>query len=63
MDILITAAVDVIKALLPELLQFLSEKANEPTTVEDALPDPARRSRLLAAVRLRRDAGSDGAGH
>ena len=55
--ILIPALADVGKALLPGLLQFLWEKAHEPTTVEDAAPDDARRQRLLAAVRLRRPAG------
>jgi hypothetical protein len=63
MDILITAAADILKALLPQLLSFFWEKAHEPTTVEDALPDADRRSRLLAAIRLRGRAGGDGAGH
>ena len=55
--ILIPAAADVAKALLPSLLQFIWEKAHEPTTVEEAAPDDARRQRLLAAVRLRRANG------
>ncbi len=55
--ILIPAAADVAKALLPSLLQFLWEKAHEPTTVEEAAPDDDRRERLLAAVRLRRAGG------
>ena len=55
--ILVPAAADVVKALLPSLLQFLWETAHEPTTVEDAAPDDARRQRLLAAIRLRRADG------
>jgi hypothetical protein len=57
--ILITVAADLLKALLPTLLSFLWEKAHEPTTVEDAKTDDARRARLLAAIRLRRSAGGD----
>ena len=63
MNILITAAADLLKALLPALLQFLWEKAHEPTTVEDARTDDARRDRLLAAIRLRRSAGGDDPNH
>ncbi len=55
--ILIPAAADVVKAILPSLLQFLWEHAHEPTTVEEAAPDDARRERLLAAVRLRGSGG------
>ncbi len=55
--ILIPAAADVVKALLPSLLQFLWETAHEPTTVEEAAPDDARRDRLLAAIRQRRPVG------
>ncbi len=55
--ILIPAAADVVKALLPSLLQFLWEKAHEPTTVEEAAPDDTRRQRLLEAVRLRGTGG------
>jgi hypothetical protein len=51
--VLIPVLADVAKALLPSLLQFVWEKAHEPTTVEEAAPDEARRRRLLAAVRLR----------
>ena len=55
--ILIPAAVDVLKALLPALAEFVWEKGHEPTTVEEAVPDDARRQRLLAAVRLRHPNG------
>jgi len=55
--ILIPAAADIAKALLPSLLQFIWETAHEPTTVEDAAPDDARRQRLLAAIHLRRPGG------
>jgi hypothetical protein len=55
--ILIPAAADIAKALLPSLLQFIWETAHEPTTVEDAAPDDARRQRLLAAIRLRHPGG------
>jgi hypothetical protein len=63
MSLLITVAADLIKALLPSLLSFLWEKAHEPTTVEDAAPDDARRDRLLAAIRLRRNPGGDNPQH
>jgi hypothetical protein len=55
--ILIPAAADVVRALLPSLLQFLWETAHEPTTVEEAAPDDARRDRLLAAIRQRKPGG------
>jgi hypothetical protein len=58
-SLLINAAADLLKALLPTLLSFLWEKAHEPTTVEDAKTDDARRARLLAAIRLQRNAGGN----
>lgn len=59
MSLLFTFLADLLKAVLPELLEFAWEKAHENTTVEDATVDPARRDRLLAAIRLRRGAGGD----
>jgi hypothetical protein len=52
--ILIPVVADVLKATLPSLLQFVWEKAHEPTTVEEAAPDDVRRDRLLAAIRRAR---------
>jgi hypothetical protein len=63
MEILITAATDILKQMLPLLISFIWEKANEPTTVEDAAPDAARRDRLLAAIRLRHSAGGHDSSH
>ncbi len=54
MNLLVTVAADLLKTLLPMLFTFLWNQAHEPTTVEDAKPDDARRDRLLAAIRLRR---------
>jgi len=48
MAILLSVAADLLKTLLPTLLNFLWEKAHEPTTVEESAPDDARRDRLLA---------------
>jgi hypothetical protein len=61
--ILITAVADLLKTLLPTLLTFLWNKAHEPTTVEEAKTDDARRDRLLAAVRLRRSQGGNDPNH
>jgi hypothetical protein len=61
--LLLTVITDILKALLPQLLSFCWEKAHEPTTVEEAAPDDARRDRLLAAVRLQRGPGGDGPRH
>ena len=55
--ILIPVVADIARAVLPSLLQFFWEQAHEPTTVEEAAPDDARRQRLLAAVRGRRPNG------
>jgi hypothetical protein len=63
MPLLMTLAADLLKTLLPQLLSFLWEKAHEPTTVEEAAPDNARRDRLLAAIRLRRSAGGNHPGN
>jgi hypothetical protein len=58
---------ELLKDLVPQLLAFVWEKTHEPTTVEDAAPDPARRDRLLAAIRAARglqpDPRGDGAQH
>ncbi len=54
MSFLATVLADVLKTLLPMLISFLWEKAHEPTTIEDAAVDNARRDRLLAAIRLQR---------
>jgi hypothetical protein len=61
MSILITILAELLKDALPPLLEFLWEKSHEPTTVEDAASDNARRDRLLDAIheRLRRNAGGD----
>jgi hypothetical protein len=61
--ILITAAADLLKTLLPTLLTFLWNKAHEPTTVEQARTDDGRRDRLLAAIRLRRSASGNNPNH
>jgi hypothetical protein len=63
MTLLISIATELLKAIVPELLEFLWSKAHEPTTIEDAQPDAARRDRLLAAIRLRRSAGSNDPNH
>jgi hypothetical protein len=63
MSILIPFIVELLKSLLPDLLNFAWEKAHEPVTVEDATPDPARRDRLLAAIRLQRGASGDDPNH
>ena len=63
MTLLVSLLSQLLQSCLPQLLAFASEKANEPTTVESGAVDEALRSRLLAAIRLRRDAGGDGADH
>jgi hypothetical protein len=59
MNILAAVAADLLKAMLPELLSFIWEKTHEPVTVEEARTNDDRRSRLLAAIRLRRSAGDN----
>jgi hypothetical protein len=59
MPILFDVIAQLLKAVLPELLSFAWEKAHESTTIEDGATDPARRQRLLDAIRLR---GSPGGG-
>jgi len=63
MAILLSVAADLLKTLLPTLLQFFWDKAHEPTTVEESAPDDARRDRLLAAIQLRRSAGGNNPGN
>lgn len=64
MSTLLTILAELLKSLLPAVLNFTWEKSHEPTTVEEAKPDDARRDRLLAAIRRMRDKpGGDGAEH
>jgi hypothetical protein len=63
MSLLLTFLTDLLKAVLPELLDFAWEKAHENTTVQEASNDPARRDRLLAAIRLRQHPGGDDPNH
>jgi hypothetical protein len=63
MSIFLPLAADLLKTFLPAILSFLWEKAHEPTTVEEAKTDDARRDRLLAAIRLRRSAGGNDPNH
>jgi hypothetical protein len=63
MSIFLPLAADLLKTLLPAIRSFIWEKAHEPTTIEEAKTDDARRDRLLAAIRLRRSAGGNNPNH
>jgi hypothetical protein len=52
MSILASFLAELLKAVLPELLSFAWEKAHEPTTVENAAPDPALRESINVFDRL-----------
>lgn len=63
MNILIEILTELLKAALPELLDFTWDKNHEPTTIEDAAVDNDLRQRLLARIRLRSGASGDSTNH